>query len=257
MKYRRLVGLCLSAVFVLSVAGTTSGAQAAEYGTCIKVVQVDKHYKGDYSDKNCQDPVDETGEYEWAPDHIVAPDYTMVWKGVSLDAPALDFDMKCKEGTGSGEITGTTTGYVSFILSGCASPAAGGKCNSPGSPDGVIKPVTLSTELTEEAPGVVYTKFNTWPYGYIGEFECNKLLVRFKGSLGGLTTKINAMEDKHVEAFVGEPGETGQDLLSEDSITEGLSWRPGPGSIYPEGAPSSAGGSIKESDAEKWEIKAL
>jgi len=257
LKRRSLAGLCLLGALVLAAIGMASSAQAAEYGTCIKVIKVNRQYKGNYSDKNCQDPVDETGEYEWAPGHIVTPNYTMAWKGVTLKVPALEFDMKCKEGTGSGELTGATSGEVSFTLTGCTSPAAHGKCNSPGQPAGVIKTVTLSTDLTEEAPGVVYTVFNTAPYEYVVQFECNKLLVRFKGSLGGLTTKLNAMEDKHEEAFAGEPGETGQDLLTEDSITEGLSWRPGSESIYPDGAPSSAGGSIKESDAEKWEIKAL
>jgi len=256
MKRLGYVGLCLAAAFALS-ATTVSAAQAAEYGRCVKVAKINKEYKGDYADKGCTKPVVETGEYEWSQGPGPKPGFTTTMKKVTLSSPGLEFNMTCN-GTGSGEITGRKTGYVTFTLTSCSSKAAGGKCSSSGEPPSVVKTVTLYTELVEPEAGVVSTVINPAPwYTYATEFDCNGVFARIRGSLGGVTTKTNAMESKHTETFEGEPSAGGQLLLTEISINEGRTWRPGPESPDPYGAPTVLTMTISSTDEEKWEVKTL
>ncbi|MGP0102724.1 MAG: hypothetical protein ACLPUT_14035 [Solirubrobacteraceae bacterium] len=256
MKRLGYVGLCLVALFLLG-ATAVSAAQAAEYGRCIKAAKINKQYRGDFADKSCTQAVVETGKYEWSPGPGPRPGFTTTMKKITVTSPDLEFGLTCS-GSGSGRITGRKTGQVTLTLTSCSSKATGGKCNSSGEPPGVINTVTLYTELAEPEAGVVLTVISPAPwYTFATEFDCNGVLARIRGSLGGVATKTDAMESKHTETFEGEPSVGGQLLLTEISINEGRTWRPGPESPDPDGAPTVATATISSKDEEKWEIKTL
>jgi hypothetical protein len=253
-RLRSLGGLCVLVVALLAV----SGAQAAQYGRCVKVAKINKEYKGNYEDKGCTKAVAETGRYEWIPGPGPKPAFTVQLKRVTLTSPNVEFTVSCSAATGSGSITGATSGNETLTLTSCSSSSAGGKCNSSGEPPGIIKTHTLATELSEPSPGNVLTVLNPAPwYSYAAEFECKEVLGRVRGSLGGVTMKLNGMQTKFSEVFQGEPQTGGQKALTEISITGGLSWKPGPSSLYPEGAPTSITGAASVANGEKMEIKTL
>ena len=228
MRRIQIVGLCLGAVFAFS-AMAASSAYAGEYGTCVKTKEVEKHYTGNYKDKNCTEYTGSgTSEYEWEPtlsgSKIAVTDSSKV---ATLES-ALG-NVTCKKSTSAGDITGPKSATDTVTFTSCE--AVKEKANSEGEPAGTIKTSLLNARLVdhgetaggkEPAVGEVWDCLTSAEGPYLAQFEFSKIKLRVKGEVCGVVTGINQMATKSTQTF--SKGGGFQGLQVEYSLNEGASW---------------------------------
>jgi hypothetical protein len=177
MRRIKLAGLCLVAVFALSVTMVASASAAnPEYGRCLKATP---KALTNYDNAKClkfasEDPGTEAeklkkGNYQWTTT-IVKKGFTVAIKPTTIATLENKSGTKvtCKQLKGKGEYTGLTTEVVTeTIFSECES--GGIKCNSTGDGTGVIKVKELEGELGVITKGSPSTKDKignvVWPKG--------------------------------------------------------------------------------------------
>jgi len=177
MRRFKIAGLCLVAVFAVSVTmSATASAANPEYGRCLK--QPTKALTN-YDSAKCiklasEDPGTEAeklkkGNYQWTTT-ILKPKLTGTLKPTTIATLENKSGTKvtCKQLKSSGEITGLKTEVATeVIFSECES--GGIKCNSTGDPAGVIKVKELEGELGVISKGSPSTKDKIgnvlWPKG--------------------------------------------------------------------------------------------
>src|ERR1700692_567708 len=102
MKHVRMLGLCLVAVFAMSVVVSADAWAEGrpEYKRCAKVAKVEKKYTGHYSDKACGVSATE-GKYE-REEVAAGTEYTSKTKAVTINVGGKA--VKCKKGVDKGAI---------------------------------------------------------------------------------------------------------------------------------------------------------
>jgi hypothetical protein len=177
MRRIRIAGICLVAVFAVSVvmAGSASAANP-EYGRCLKATP---KALTNYDNAKCikfasEDPGTEAeklkkGNYQWTKT-IVKPTLTGSLKPTTIATLENKSGTKvtCKKLSATGKITGLTTEEVNeLVFSECES--GGIKCNTAGDGTGVIKVKELEGELGVISKGSPSTKDKIgnvlWPKG--------------------------------------------------------------------------------------------
>ncbi len=232
---------------------TTPSSQTPEYGRCI----AQKH--GAYADGACQNKAAKAGKggYEWLPgppsgaciaqkhgeytdsgcttkskkpgkgsfEQLQGPGYTTTGGPVTIETPGLSAVMKCSSVTGSGEVTGVSTGSLRLTLSGCES--AGKKCTSegpnstPSGTPGVIETNLLATQLLSGPMGV-YTQLASAEHApYIDEVGCEGgTHFRTVGLLAGQQAgDINTMSKTSTTSFAFPGGEQALETQMETGTT--------------------------------------
>jgi hypothetical protein len=240
MKRTRILGLCFGLALALAAVGAT-GAQAAEYGRCLKAKKVDRHLTGGYANENCtQTSATSEGGYEWYPWGSGPQPQNGAFKahaageGAILESAAGKLDCTGGENPDgnrmSGEITGATAGTTDFVLHECTSVGDEAEtgifyrevCDTPGAHR--IDEIDLAVDtglaqsgeevLTEYSGGEPFVEL--WCEGGINR-------ARITGTLGAATTEnVNEMTKESSFAFSIAAG--GQNLELEYSTDRGASW---------------------------------
>jgi hypothetical protein len=262
------------AVLAMLAAGAffaPGSSQAAEYGRCVA------QKKGAYKEENCQTlstskkgVANHRGRYEWKPgptpgcaarthgeytdsactekaskagkgkfEKGPGPAYSSSTGKVTLAIPSLALSVECVSGSGTGEVTGTTTDADTLAFHACVTLSLEKtqdiKCTSEGQAEGTIQTLPLESRLIgagERGPGgkepligEVWTLFAATPAdsGYQARFSCTGVgEFRVKGSLSGPTSEnVNVMNTNSTVNFGTLVGE--QDLTAEYSPT-GTTW---------------------------------
>jgi len=201
MRRIKIAGLCLVAVFAVSVAmaASASAVTGPEYGRCIKAPT---KALTNYDSAKCikfasEDPGTEAeklkkGNYEWTKT-ILKPGFTVALKPTTIATLENKSGTKvtCKKLTGKGEYTGLTTEIVTeTVFSECES--GGIKCNSTGDPAGVIKVKELGGELGVISTGVPVTKSKVGTVVFPkGGTPTSKSEFVFFACAGVLTAKVH------------------------------------------------------------------
>jgi hypothetical protein len=158
MKRIRIVGLCLVAVFAISIAASSASAAPVFY-TKAGIGEVGKTVKF-------------TGTL-----------------GAAFLEGANGSKITCEGGTATGEVTGPTTAKNNITtFTGCVTQ--GFKCNSAGDPEGTIKTKVLQGSLgglTATLPGLRLFDEAEGKGGKLAEFSCagGAIAVLVKGSVIG------------------------------------------------------------------------
>ncbi len=264
MRYARIIGVSLLAIFAFVALAAASSASAAEYGQCVAAKK-----KGKYAEGNCLTRDEKKGKpkghFEWVP----GPSPTCVAKKKgkyaegkceTLDEhkgkPKGHFEMApgpgftsssatvsiaiavCSASSDTGEVTGLKTLSDTVTFTGCSS--LGQKCTSEGEPEGTIQTYLLEGKLVghgekgpaggEPATGEAWTSFAGTPAseGYTAKFSCTgKGYFRIKGSLSGAQTgNVDVSSTTSTTTF--ENGVAEQELITETSET-GTEWSGGIG----------------------------
>jgi len=226
MRRIKIAGLCLVAVFAVSVAfaGSASAVTGPEYGRCIKAPT---KALTNYDSAKCikfasEDPGTEAeklkkGNYEWT-NTILKPKFTVSLKPTTIATLENKSGTKvtCKKLTGKGEYTGITTEIVTeTVFSECES--GGIKCNTAGDGAGVIKVKELGGELGIITKAVPETKDKVGTVVFPkGGTPLSKSEFVFFSCAGVLTAKVhnsvispitaNAIKDPATVKFSGAKG---------------------------------------------------
>jgi len=245
MKRMRIFGICLGAVLALGGQMVT-GAQASEYGRCLKVKKVDHKLTGGYEDAGCTlRSATSEGAYEWyawgaGPQPQKA---TFKAKGATVVLRTALGELTCggiKGNIGAGEITAPTLGPAEFRLRGCqgtgreAGKLTGEECQTVTEPF-MLEQVTIGLETAlAESGEQVWTEYHDEPATRI---ECNPgpgYALKVRGIFSGVTTgDVNAMSTQSVTTFSETVGYQG--LEAETSENDGKTWE-GPSPVILEGS---------------------
>jgi hypothetical protein len=239
---------------------TTLGAAGApEYGQCVAQAGAN------YTDEGCgvvaekKGVPDHKGKFEWVPgpassacvaqkkgeyteascatksakpkkgtfEKLAGPGFTSSSGAVTLETPGLGRTVVCSASSGSGEVTGLSSGVERVTLTGCE--AAGRRCTSEGSNStpsgaaGVIDTNLLDTRLLG-SPAEVWTQLVSGEHQpYAAEFGCEGVLLRVRGALAGVQQgDIGGPGLTSTTTFASETGE--QALSTAASTNGGKSW---------------------------------
>jgi YVTN family beta-propeller protein len=211
----------------------TVGANAPEYGRCVKVpsekVGTKTVYRGGFTAATCLvKSGTHTGKYEWDAG-VLKAHFTTKIKAVTLKA-VKGSSVTCTGGTSTGEYTSLkTVGGVVLTLTGCELPSSKAKCASAGGAPGEIVTKQLDGALGIDTLGETAAKnkigLDLFPVGKTGplmEFSCASTTVSVHGSviapvttnkmLLAVNVKASATKGKQQpENFVGEI----KDILEE------------------------------------------
>jgi len=229
MKRFKIVGLCLVAVFALT-AVMASGAQAGQWGNCVKAKKEGKTYLGHYSDKLCSTKVATGGKYEWEA-YKGAPIPFTSEGGVShlKGGPG---EITCKHGTDSGVFLNATQSEDTFKFFECELAPFGLKCKSYGAAEGeIVTYVDSNVWLDhgekglsggEPAAGEVWQEVfakgentSAGPFGkgpWLATFECGGIPFAVTGSVSGVVNK-EYVEAKLKSGKAGKKGKPGKPTL--------------------------------------------
>jgi hypothetical protein len=182
--------------------------------------------KGNYTDSSCATKAAKakTGTYEKEP----GPGFTSSTEAVTLETSSLGNAVTCAASTGSGEVTGTSTGVERITFTGCET--SGKKCSSEGadgSPSGkagVIVSNLLDTRLLGPVSGQVWAQLVSAEHQpYVAAFGCEGELFRTSGSIAGIQEgNIDTSSHASTTTFAVESGE--QALYTALSGDAGKSW---------------------------------
>jgi hypothetical protein len=184
------------------------------------------HKKGDYTDSTCTTKAAKAkrGKYETEP----GPGFTSSTGAVTLETSSLGHEVTCAAGTGTGEVTGTSTGVERLTFTGCE--LSGKKCQSEGANGtasgkaGVIVTNLLDTKLLGPVSGEVWTQLLAAEHQpYVAEFGCEGKLLRTSGSIAGIQEgNVEVSTHASTTTFAVESGE--QALYTALSENAGKSW---------------------------------
>jgi len=228
MKRIRFVGLCLVAMFAVSLAAVASASAATsdtppEYVKCEKVATDTGHYKSN----TCTKYEAAATKDSWEAFSAAGVTFTDSSKTGTLEGENLS-KIECKKSVSTGELTGAKTGVDTVTFEECESKTLKVKCQNSGAAVGVIKTNTLSTTLgyIEAAKHKVGTDFEAKTGPYSAEFECGgngagPNFIFSSGSVIGVTTAVDAKDNtvgkqtlagkkgkQTVQNFEGEPKDT-------------------------------------------------
>lgn len=251
MKQLKIIGVCVAAMYVFSVIGTTA-AQAGEYGYCAKAAKIGKVYKGLWLNSACEPAsamasrkeVESGGTknaYEWV--SVVGMKLTTKNKTSTLES--ADGTITCKSSEVEEEITGWQTDTDSELFRECILGSTGGKCTGGElfnekhelvpAPEGDIATFPLKTYLLdhgtigrggrEPLEDEAWTEFFAEPGNPTGTGEHNRgdplqaafvcspeVRIETSGTLSGNTTPVSKPGKKFATSF--GPGEEEQDLIA-------------------------------------------
>jgi hypothetical protein len=229
MKRIKIVGLCLVAVFALT-AVMASGAQAGQWGTCVKAAKNGKVYTGNYTDKLCSTKAAEkNGKYEWAPNAANIP---FTSEGGASHLKGAAGEIARTHGTDKGTFEGATKDTDTFTFEGCKLKPFELSCKSYSSTkEGEIITNTLTSGLIdhgekgasgkEPAAGEVWmseTAAGTTtdpvfgPGPYLADFECGGVPFAVTGSVSGVVEKAY-VEAKLKAGKAGKKGKPGKPTI--------------------------------------------
>lgn len=168
MRNLRILGMALVAALALAaVVASAASASQPEYLKCAKAAKVEGKYTGGFNDKRCTE-VNGTGEGKYATSAVATPlAYTGKSKTTTLyyakSGGPIAWELVCKKGAQTGEITEPTTVEGTLTLEGCSvvneiTKAKAVKCTG----NVVVPFVGLLREETVPAtshPGVTYLFF--------------------------------------------------------------------------------------------------
>lgn len=207
----RLVGLCLVAMFAISVGVAASASAAApEYGRCEKAEKVGTSYTGKFSNSGCTKEVPESerakkGKYEWHPGAVKAKQTSKGGKAILEEAGR--YAVGCESEESTGEYSGTkTVKHVIVKFKRCEAP--GLICTSEGQERGDLETVPLEGRVVWENEAKHKTAFDLVPEGggdFI-EFNCGgTLTVAVRGSILVPVT-ADKMSETVTLKYVGKKG---------------------------------------------------
>jgi hypothetical protein len=188
MKRIRIMGLCLVAVFAMSVAAASTASAAPDYGKCVK-----KAVSGGagFSDAGCTKAVATKALYEWQKGGATGVTYTTNIKAGTLATLETVKKEKvvCKGETSTGTILSETTTETTPTFTGCEALKL--KCSTPGEPEGTIAVSALEGELGIEKKGTTAATnkiaSNLFRQGNRGgeivEFTCGGFTIKVKGTV--------------------------------------------------------------------------
>jgi hypothetical protein len=195
MKRIRIIGLCLVAMFAMSVAASSASAFAPERGTC----KAAKKGAGEYTEALCLTPGLKAGakkEFVWVPAKSAAfTSSTGAATLKSFDAEGALPAVECKSSKGKGK-AGATTSTSVVTFSECTS--AGEKCTGSGTKtkpkagqiityelDGTLGTISASGKSVGE------DLVGTGPGGLSSKFACGANTIETRGSVIGVVTPVD------------------------------------------------------------------
>jgi len=234
-----------------------------EIGRCVKVpsekVEKTVVYHGLYLNAGCTEEVPQrTGKYEWEPG-AVAKHFSGAGKAITLQTTGGK-KVSCTGSATSGEYTGLRTASISLTLTGCQNALKKEPCQTSGGASGELNLGTFATELgfitdkmTSEGP---VAKLG-WDLQHGATFvsaTCggSKEALTVTGSLIAPITVVDKMATSYSLAPKAKLGVQEVRAL-EEGPNDSLSTTLGAGG--PE--PSGVNGSVKVTNPEKLEFKAL
>jgi len=187
--------------------------------------------KGDYNNAACTEKAAKSkkGSYE----KTGGAGFSVTTGSVTLEAPELARTVVCTAGSGSGEVTGASSGTERIKLTGCES--SGKSCTSeganstPSGEKGVIESNLLRTRLLGPVEGAAWTQLTSAEHEpYVSEFSCEGTVFRTSGSLSGVQLgDVSESSATSTTTFTyGSPDLSGgeQAILTSVSENGGSSW---------------------------------
>jgi len=194
MKSMKIAGLCLVAMFVVSmVASATASAALPEFVQCRNVGAGN----GNWKDSQCSKP--EVGG-EWATrkgGEVGAETFSSTSGAGTLEPRGpLAGKITCTSDTDEGQITGPKeVGSVFIHFHGCVSSKTGKECETAGAGAGQINTNSVKGVLGFiKAPTEVGLRLEpTVAGGLFAEFSCSGITVKVQGKVIGVATPLNTM----------------------------------------------------------------
>ncbi len=239
MRAIKTAGLAFAAA-ALSCALIASGAQAGEYGHCVKTERTFKVFKGQYLDKGCtkKATIQETqvggsaNKWNWEPGPGPSLGLSAKGKAVTLQLSGEGGSITCEKHTSTGQLSSSKEASMQITFIGCTWSVTGESCESTGQiPGWVVWPVfdrlvdhgERGHGGGEPAEGEVWSEFTVFPNA---EFTCGAAKTSFVvfDSVAGVTSgkSVNAMGKKDATAFGAGKGEQNLELFFDNPATNKL-----------------------------------
>lgn len=230
------VGLGLAAA-ALALALFASGAQAGEYGRCVKAERAAKVFKGHYLDKGCTkkatiQEVDVGGsanKWNWETGPGTNPKLTAKGKITSLVVGGEGGTITCAKHTSTGQVTSSKEASMQITFTGCTRGITEEPCETAGqAPGAVVWPVfdrlvdhgEHGHGGGEPVEGEVWSELTLFPNA---EFSCGTEGASFVlfDSLAGVTSgkSINGMGRNDATAFGMGKGEQNLEVFFTNPAT--------------------------------------
>jgi hypothetical protein len=235
----KTAGLGLAAAVVL-FALLASGAEAGEYGHCVKTDRVAKVFKGHYLDKGCvkkatiqEAEVGGAGnKWNWEPGPGPNPKLAAKGKATTLELGGEGGAITCEKHTSSGQITSSKEASMQISFTGCTWSVTMASCESAGQAPGTIVWPVFGRLVDhgehghgggEPVEGEVWSEFTVFPNA---EFTCGTEGASFVvfDSAAGVTTgkSVNGMGKKDLTAFGMGKAEQSLEVFFENPATSKL-----------------------------------
>lgn len=239
MRAIKFAGLAFAAT-ALSLALLVSGAQAGEYGHCVKTERVFKVFKGQYLDKGCtkKATIQETqaggtdNKWDWESGPGPSPVLSAKGKVVTLQMGGEAGSITCERHTSTGQLSSSKEASMQITFSGCTWSATGETCESSGQVAGSLVWPVFDRLVDhgehghgggEPAEGEVWSELTVFPNA---EFTCGAAktsFVVFDGVAGVTSGKsVSAMGKKDATAFGPGKGEQNLEVFFANPTTSKL-----------------------------------
>ena len=239
MRAIKTAGLAFAAA-ALSCCLLAAGAQAGEYGHCVKTERVSHLYKGQYLDKGCtrKATVQESqvggSENKWSWESGPGPNAALTAKGkaVTLQLSGEAGSITCEKHTSTGHVSSSKEASMQVTFTGCTWSVTSETCESAGQAPGTVVWPVFDRLVDhgehghgggEPAEGEVWSEFTVFPNA---EFTCGSAKTSFVvfDSVAGVTSgkSINAMGKKDATVFGTGKGEQNLELFFENPSTSKL-----------------------------------
>ncbi len=227
------LGLAAAALLLALLA---TGAQAGEYGSCVKQAKVNRHFKGHYLDKGCTSKatVQETevggsgNEWNWE-GGTPTPAVTTKGKVVALQITGEGGTITCKKHTSTGQVTSSKEASMQITFTECSRGMTAETCETAGQAPGTIVWPVFDRLVDhgehghgggEPVEGELWSELTVFPNA---EFTCGTEGASFLvfDSFAGVTTgkTINQMGKKDTTAFGAGKAEQTLEVFYENPAT--------------------------------------
>jgi hypothetical protein len=228
MKRIGILGLCLGALFALSLTASASAVVFPGLGRCFKNDPVKNPEEQQYSSASCtsKDPEHSEDDGDTSFDGGAELSNFKSTAGSTLLETVKGTKLTCTGGTSTGEFLGEADGRKTMTFTGCTT--SGFQCSSAGEPEGTVRSALLKTTygfITKKIvkgkvsamvgvslEGVASTTFT--------EFECAGLPVVIRGGVIGVIAPVNKMTTTFKAKFTGAKGEQKPDKFEGGSVDE-------------------------------------
>ena len=235
----KTAGLSFAAA-ALSCALIASGAQAGEYGHCVKTERTLKVFKGQYLDKGCtkRATLQETqaggtaNKWDWEAGPGPNPLLSAKGKATTLALGGEGGSITCEKHTSTGQVSSSKEASMQITFVGCTWSVTGESCETAGQIPGWITWPVFERLVDhgehghgggEPPEGEVWSELTVFPNA---EFTCGAEKTSFVvfDSVAGATTgkSVNATAKKDTTAFGEGKGEQNLEVLFDNPNTSKL-----------------------------------